>query len=219
MAPSSGWPRLFRRSSFPEPCLPRTALTARISRSTALLAGLVSLLDTILAPAPDALVLADAPPAAILALAPLALVLADAPPVAIPARAPPALVLAEGGPAAILALGLLAMVRAQLLLSHSLHSCEVPSGQKRSKKDGFFGFFYRPPKGGRGRFNSRLFAFSLRSFITSLSHRMRALLLISALCAVFTPAAGFAPSPQFAAMTGRARRAPFCVKMVIPPPR
>ena len=73
----SGWPRLLRRSTFPEPCLPRTALTARASRSTALRAGLLSLLDAILALAPDALVLADASPAAILAPAPPALVLAE----------------------------------------------------------------------------------------------------------------------------------------------
>ena len=73
----SGWPRLLSRSSFPEPCLPRTALTARVSRSTTLRAGLLSLLLALLAPAPDALVLADASPAAILAPAPPALVLAE----------------------------------------------------------------------------------------------------------------------------------------------
>ena len=74
----SGWPRLLSRSSFPEPCLPRTALTGRVSRWGALRAGLLSLLLALLAPAPDALVLADGPPAAILAPAPNALVLADA---------------------------------------------------------------------------------------------------------------------------------------------
>ena len=94
----SGWPRLLGRSSFPEPCLPRTALTARVSRSTAVRAGLLSLLLALLAPAPDALVLADASPAAILA------------------RAPDALVLADASPAAILALASLALVGAQLLL-------------------------------------------------------------------------------------------------------
>jgi len=59
VAEPSGWPRLLSRSSFPEPCLPRTALTARVSRSTTLRAGLLSLRHTILAPAPDALVLAE----------------------------------------------------------------------------------------------------------------------------------------------------------------
>jgi hypothetical protein len=59
MPKSSGWPRLLRCSGFPKPCLARTALTTRFSRSTALRAGLVSLLHAILAPAPDALVLAE----------------------------------------------------------------------------------------------------------------------------------------------------------------
>ena len=95
LAESSGWPRLLRRSTFPEPCLPRTALTTRVSRSTALRARLLSLLHAILALAPDALVLADASPAAIPARAPLALVHANASAVAILARAPDALVLAE----------------------------------------------------------------------------------------------------------------------------
>ena len=103
----SGWPRLLSRSTFPEPCLPRTALTARVSRSTALRAGLLSLLLALLALAPDALVLADASPVAILAPAPLALVLAEGGPkgrpAAILAIAPPSLVLADGPPAAILA--------------------------------------------------------------------------------------------------------------------
>ena len=74
---SSGWPRLPSHSTFPEPCLLRAALTARVSRSTALRAGRLSLLLALLALAPDALVLADASPAAILALAPDALVLAE----------------------------------------------------------------------------------------------------------------------------------------------
>jgi len=56
---SSGWPRLLSRSAFPEPCLLRTALTTRVTRSTALRAGLLGLLQALLAPAPDALVLAD----------------------------------------------------------------------------------------------------------------------------------------------------------------
>ena len=92
----SGWPRLLSRSTFPEPCLPRTALTGRVSRWGALRAGLLSLLLALLAPAPDALVLADGPAAAILARAPPALVLADGPSAAILAPAPPALVLADG---------------------------------------------------------------------------------------------------------------------------
>ena len=73
----SGWPRLLSHSTFPEPCLFRAALTARVSKSTALRAGRLSLLLALLAPAPDALVLADGPPAAILARAPDALVLAE----------------------------------------------------------------------------------------------------------------------------------------------
>ena len=77
LAESSGWPRLLRCSGVPEPCFPRTALTTRFSRSTALRAGLVSLLHAMLALAPDALVLADASPAALLAPAPSALVLAE----------------------------------------------------------------------------------------------------------------------------------------------
>ena len=92
----SSWPRLLSRASSLEPRLRRTALATRISKSTALRAGLPSLLPAILAPAPDALVLADAPPAAILAGAPDALVLADASPAALLALAPFALVLADG---------------------------------------------------------------------------------------------------------------------------
>ena len=95
----SGWPRLLSRSTFPEPCLPRTALTARVSRSTALRAGLLSLLLALLAPASDALVLADASPVAILARAPFPLVLAECGPkgrpAAILAIAPPSLVPAD----------------------------------------------------------------------------------------------------------------------------
>jgi hypothetical protein len=73
LADPSGWPRLLGGSiSFPEPCYPRTALIARVSRLTAMRAGFLSLLDTLLAAAPDALVLADASPAAILAPAPAA---------------------------------------------------------------------------------------------------------------------------------------------------
>jgi hypothetical protein len=97
-----GWPRLLRRSSSPEPCLPRTALTARVSRSTDLLAVLLGLLHAILALAPDALVLADAAPAAVLALAPPALVLAKGRPSAILALVPLPLVLADAAPAAVL---------------------------------------------------------------------------------------------------------------------
>jgi hypothetical protein len=116
----SMWARLLSRSSFLDPCLPSTALATRVTRSTTLCAGHLSLLfailarmcwcsrrptaailctgssgagdrrcspAAILAPAPDALVLAEGRPAAILAPAPLALVLADAPPAAILARA------------------------------------------------------------------------------------------------------------------------------------
>ena len=72
----SGWPRLLSRSSFPEPCLPRAALATRVSRPSALRAVFLGLALAILAPAPDALVLADASPVAILAPAPDALVLA-----------------------------------------------------------------------------------------------------------------------------------------------
>jgi len=100
LAEPSGWPRLLSRSSFPEPCLPRTALTDRVLRSNTWRAGLLRWLHTILAPAPDALVLADASPAAIPALASPALVLAAA---AILALAPDALVLADASLAAILA--------------------------------------------------------------------------------------------------------------------
>ena len=54
-------------TSFPQPCLPRTALGARVSRSVTSRVGLLSFLLALLAAAPDALVLADASPAAILA--------------------------------------------------------------------------------------------------------------------------------------------------------
>jgi hypothetical protein len=90
----------------PKPCLLRIALATRVSRSTALIARNLSLLHEILAPAPDALMLADAPPAALLEPAPdalSALILADGRPAALLARAPDALVLADAPPLALLA--------------------------------------------------------------------------------------------------------------------
>jgi hypothetical protein len=64
---------------------------------------LISLLVALLAPAPFALVRADARPLALLAFAPVALVLADARPSALLALAPFALVCADARPPALLA--------------------------------------------------------------------------------------------------------------------